>query len=254
MSKEAKLRQVFGALGLVHLPDYLQANLPTTGKKEELISRIIASPAAFGPPAPNNPAPAPVETAPSGGDDDLFKPPEEFDWNLVATSAETEGTGTSVASYAPAGGPTPLTGKPLSPRKPTSASKATPISTPAPVPPSSTPASVPAAGMNKPGAEPSKPVEPVPLDPEEAKKKARAERFGVPYVPPKAAKPTQPVTQADEVKKVARAARFGSANAATAKPTRTLDPAEEDKKRKRAERFGTQLTEAPVEKKAKTTS
>jgi len=108
-----------------------------------------------------------------------------------------------------------------------------------------------------------------------AKRRARAARFGVPFVEPKVAevkpqkakagKPANtavpnakktatavvPAPPVDETTLKKRADRFGiqkPASAAAPAVAQVVDPVEEEKKRKRAERFG---AAQPAEKKAK---
>ena len=95
------------------------------------------------------------------------------------------------------------------------------------------------------------------MDEQEAKKAARAARFGLPTPEPKptsttpAAAPTSTTTATAAATKTKAAPASKAKAAPAAKAPAVLDPVEEEKKRKRAERFGTVVTE-PEAKKVKT--
>ncbi|KAF9506600.1 hypothetical protein BS47DRAFT_393103 [Hydnum rufescens UP504] len=289
---EAKLK----SLKVPELKSLLsKASLPVSGKKEDLIARIIASPvasAAFqSPNVPNSGNTAPATTGPASVDDDLLKPPEEFDWGATpdvesATAPANETTAPALTTTASASSP-PAAKTAAAPRSaittkvaptPTAAIKAPSNPVPAANPTSVTTSTVTGAvDSTAPAAKTAATT--VPVDDEMAKRQARAERFGIPLVEPKKVIPkavpkvaTVPSTTAGaaetEAKKAARAARFQSAQSSKPTPATTIghrpvgaskaavgpiDPIEEEKKRKRAERFAIKTgdTGAPPEKKVK---
>ncbi|KAF7321549.1 hypothetical protein MKEN_00675900 [Mycena kentingensis (nom. inval.)] len=148
--------------------------------------------------------------------DDLLAPPEEVDWDADADQPTAE---VVVEDAEPA--------KSLEPEA---------------VPTAAEPADVPASATTD-AAE----------DPELAKRKARAERFGIPLVeqrtpvakqqPKKAATAPAAAAKARKTgepddKLNARAARFGTGQKRSAPAVEEVDAEEAERRRKRAERFG----------------
>ncbi|KAF9502019.1 hypothetical protein BDN71DRAFT_1438785 [Pleurotus eryngii] len=216
---ESKLK----ALKVVDLKDILTKSataVPAKANKQELISRILASPAALAEYDKQH-SPAPVEQ-----NEDLLAPPEEVDWNDELS--------------VPAESATPLDTAPAA---------ATPV---APQGPSTTTAASQAAGVDPNSVKPS---EPATEDPDLEARRRRAERFGIPLVEVKkntAAKNARqkgsakqakaaPVPAVDPEKLKARQERFGlqiPTPPTAQKRSAPVDPAEEEKRKKRAERFG----------------
>ncbi|KAF9264251.1 hypothetical protein L218DRAFT_987254 [Marasmius fiardii PR-910] len=153
-----------------------------------------------------------VYNAEHGSPDDLLAPPEDLDWNADEVAAAAK----------PAAKPDSTKSAVKSPSK----AAADPPPTPAPV------------------------ETPTPVDPEEEKRRKRAERFGIPIVESKTA--SQPLVNSDKLK--ARATRFGIKTDDTGKrldtpqsslkraspATEQADPEEAERRKKRAARFGLQ--------------
>ncbi|KAL9711786.1 hypothetical protein Ac2012v2_004858 [Leucoagaricus gongylophorus] len=99
------------------------------------------------------------------------------------------------------------------------------------------PTTVPDAPASASPLPPTSSAEPVEntTDPELDKRKARAERFGIPLVNP---------SSDDEEKLKARAKRFGLDNNKKRPATEQVDSEELEKRRKRAERFRTKTSDA----------
>jgi len=251
---EGKLK----SLKVVDLKDILSkasVSVPAKANKQDLIARILASPAALdvynrlqNPNASTSAAPVSATAT-----DDLLAPPEDFDW---------EGDETGPADALPAKeAPTNKQPAPVSAKTAKPPSKAAAKPTPSPKKPGPAPVAAPSA---TPVTEPADNV--AVIDEELEKRKKRAARFGVPLVetpkprpsptkrasnaPRNAATPTAPLDNPDKLQ--ARAARFG-----TGKPAEPVigkkrsveemvDPEELEKRKKRAERFGI----APVGNKA----
>ncbi|KAH7922378.1 hypothetical protein BV22DRAFT_1106669 [Leucogyrophana mollusca] len=244
---DAKLK----SLKVVELRDILakaSAPAPAKANKQDLINKIIASPAAIQIYNQQYPSAQPKKTPAVPISDDLLAPPEDVDW-----AAEDNDVPTPTPTPAPA-----QQVKPPSKQPPASSS------------PSTAP---PAAAEKPPSAKASSTVAPTDapavVDDELAKRKARAERFGVPLVEPKKLRQPQAkkgappqaktnstaasdrhsdIFQQDPEKLKARAARFGTSKPANepspksgqkrAAPVEEVDPEEQEKRRKRAERFG----------------
>jgi len=213
---------------------------PAKANKQDLIARILASPAALG--VYNklqNPTLIPVQQSTVA--DDLLAPPEDFDWEGDETAPAVQPAAKMVHSNKPS------TKEPAKPAKPTK--------------PASKSAAKPASPAKKPAAIAAQTVEPLQddtavVDEELEKRKKRAARFGVPLVesrklaPPKSgsntlrkasATPTAPLDNPENLR--ARAARFGTAPtkpvAGRKRPAEEVVDAEElEKRKKRAERFG----------------
>lgn len=248
---EAKLK----ALKVADLKEILvkaSAPAPARVNKQDLINKILANPTAvkvyeelYLPSNPTSkPAPtSPPKQAPPASTDDLLAPPEDLDWSIM------DAGDVPPVTASPAKNPVPPHQPP--PTKPTQENNhATPPQAPA-VPASSTKAS-PLPSNNV------KADNPVTVDDELEKRKARAARFGIPLV-----EPTQPLQH--QVRKVSqtkqtgqllddperlkkRAERFGVSNAPVqpaksgskrAAPAEEVDAEELERRRKRAERFGT---------------
>ncbi|KAG7090825.1 hypothetical protein E1B28_009907 [Marasmius oreades] len=158
-----------------------------------------------------------VYHAEHGAPDDLLAPPEDVDWTAEEAIAKSAVATSEVAV------------KPLS--------KAVDPPTAAAVPPSSVASSqLPEASAQ--------------VDPEEEKRRKRAERFGIPLVESKKARlAAQPPADSEALK--ARASRFGIKTDGTGKPldtpqsghkrdlsaTEQIDPEELERRKKRAARF-----------------
>jgi len=228
------------SLKVVDLKDILAkaaVSVPAKANKQDLIARVLASPAALdvynklqNPNASSSAAPTAT--------DDLLAPPEDFDWE----GDEAGPPDAPPTKEAPSNKPPPTvsakTTKPMS----KAAAKPAPSSAPTPVVTSET---EPADGA-------------VVVDEELEKRKKRAARFGVPLVetpkphtspakraliaPRNVTTPTGPTD--NPVKLQARAARFGINR--PAEPIigkkrlveEVVDAEELEKRKKRAERFG----------------
>ncbi|KAJ8488896.1 hypothetical protein ONZ51_g3238 [Trametes cubensis] len=245
---DAKLK----ALKVVELKDILNkagVAIPSKANKQDLIAKIIASPAAVDVYNQQH-GPAPTEAAPNAS-----KPASKAQQN----------------SEVPPPAPTPAAAEPTKPSKPASTAKPSPATKPASQAapkqsdaPTSPPKEQTASSTTS--AQPS-------ADEEAEKRKARAARFGIPVVEPKAApaqkngkaasngKPakTAAALGEDAEKLAARAARFGTQVASTeaaksngtangkkrsAPPSEHVDEEELARRKKRAERFGIPLVGA----------
>ncbi|KAI5118918.1 hypothetical protein M0805_003742, partial [Coniferiporia weirii] len=264
------------ALKVVDLKDLLaRAGVPIPAKanKPDLIANIIASPSALdvfhetyskGTKSSGTSTPKPAAAAAAAKpvspvraevekevpavemekDENFLAPPEPFDW-----SASSEISAATTA-------------------KPASKS-ATNASTKTPTPPNASTTTVPSSAVAPATSDGTNSVAPLTEDEEAAKRRARAERFGIPVVAPskpsvtrgKKAAPTKDanakkapvkdvVVPDDSEKLNARAARFGndvkpttSKNAILGQkrsaPAEAVDAEELERRRKRAERFGT---------------
>ncbi|KAH8107494.1 hypothetical protein DFH11DRAFT_1549512 [Phellopilus nigrolimitatus] len=237
---ESKLK----ALKVVDLKDVLTragVSIPTKANKPDLIAKIIASPAALsvfdeihgsGVKAPGVSTPRPVaapaapakvemqtkvkETENATGDDPLVRVQPE---NAVKPPSTTSSAKSKPASAAP------------------TIVSTTSVKTPKSTTTLSNPASVsPAAAQSAPQEE--APAAAITEDEETARRRARAERFGIPFVAPKktstqtkAAKPTAPKAAA-----AAKTAVNGAGGRkAAAKPVVNVDP---ETLNARAQRFG----------------
>ncbi|KAF8513166.1 hypothetical protein BU17DRAFT_68935 [Hysterangium stoloniferum] len=253
---EAKLKSL-RVPDLRELLSKASVTVPAKAKKEDLIAKILASPAAleaFGhQEAPNGEKRKVTAPPQSGVDDDLLAPPEEFDWDPSADASSAK--------------PAEITAKTAPP----------PVPAPAPTaavaaPPSTTKTIT--TTTSKPEAATTTAAQ----DDELEKRRKRAARFGIPLVEPKGQKreqkpapgangakapraaPRANLTAQEAEKAAARAARFGMPNvtgaatattAASVVPTtaaavtpqkRARSPAAVDKeemerRKKRAERF-----------------
>ncbi|KDQ27852.1 hypothetical protein PLEOSDRAFT_1104526 [Pleurotus ostreatus PC15] len=215
---ESKLKAL-KVVDLRHILSKSATAVPAKANKQELISRILASPAALAE-YNNQHSPAPVDQT-----EDLLAPPEEVDWNDELS--------------VPAESATPLDTAPAA---------ATPV---APQEPSTATAASQAAGVPN----SVNPSEPATGDPDLEARRRRAERFGIPLVevkkkataknatqkgPAKQAK-AAPVPAIDPEKLKARQERFGlqtSTPPTAQKRSAPVDPVEEERRKKRAERFG----------------
>ncbi|KAF7315322.1 hypothetical protein MIND_00046800 [Mycena indigotica] len=150
--------------------------------------------------------------------DDLLAPPEDLDWDADQVAAEPE-----VVAVTEPETPAPT------PPEPAPKTTVEPIATETVVSPPST----------------TEKAE----DPELAKRKQRAERFGIPLVEPrkpveKQPKKTTPTKAANgnlketEEKLNSRAARFGTGKKRPAPAVEEVDAEEQERRQKRAERFG----------------
>ncbi|KAI6144028.1 hypothetical protein BKA82DRAFT_4179611 [Pisolithus tinctorius] len=247
---EAKLK----ALKVADLKEILvKASAPAPGRvnKQDLISRILANPAAvkvyeelYPAPKPTSnttftPTSPPKNAPPPSNNDDLLAPPEDLDWSAMDTGDVPPVTASPAKN--------PVAPQQPPPTKPTQEDCATPSKAPS-APASSTKTSpLPANGTKADKA--------VVVDEELEKRKARAARFGIPLVEPKQpfqrqarkvseAKQAGPLLDdADKLKK--RAERFGASNS-PGQLTRSgskraapeeVDAEELERRRKRAERF-----------------
>jgi SAP domain-containing ribonucleoprotein len=230
----------YSKLKVAELKDLLTSrSLPVSGKKEELVARLVES--DKGQPVVDDLG-------------DLAPPEEEYDWDAPTTktycSASTQLT---TSSAKPEAKPAPAPAAPSVPAKPQTATPAVP-SQPleAPKAPAETTTKSPPAAST--------------TDTEDAlaieleKRKRRAERFGIPLA--ESAKAIErvkrfgdPTSTTEEAKKEARAKKFGNqvwakngktGNTAQKKEEKATpvvnkvldDPVEAEKARKRAERFG----------------
>ncbi|KZS98555.1 hypothetical protein SISNIDRAFT_481279 [Sistotremastrum niveocremeum HHB9708] len=264
---EAKLK----TLKVVDLKQILtKANVTVGAKanKADLVAKILASPEALrvangdGDEHTGSAAPAVADRL---QDDDLLAPPEDIDWDISDP--------TPSAPVVP-----PPTAASTTSAKPVSAA-APPVQPPQP---SETPAAPSQDEAEKPAVEPSNGAATVEAaaakaDEEAEKRKARAARFGIPVVEPKAPKPprqpkaaakeqskadapkpkapTQPKaavikTTVDDTEKVQkRAERFGlnkptapSTGEKRSRASIAVDEEEEEKRKKRAARFGASVS------------
>ncbi|CAE6459251.1 unnamed protein product, partial [Rhizoctonia solani] len=166
---EAKLK----ALKVADLKEILTKSstpIPSKANKADLIAKILATPEALklagGESAPAAEE-APVEAPAKPVDDDLLAPPDEFDWD--GTNAKPDAGASAEAKPAestPAAEPT--TAATTEPVVPTEGGAAKPAEGDA---------STPAEGESKPEEGAAKPV-----DEELERRKARAARFGIPFV------------------------------------------------------------------------
>ena len=210
-------------------------SLPVSGKKEELVARLVESEGKS-------------KSTANADLGDLAPPEDDYDWDEPATkmylSTEVQLTGSTAKpeskpapAPAPASAPVPAAAKPAAtPKQPLEAPK-----------PSSetTPKSPPVAASTEATDEV--------LAAELEKRKRRAERFGIPLADSvkaieRAKRFGTTETTLNESKKQARAKRFGNQvwtksgtsqeSQAPAKAKVLEDPVEAEKARKRAERFG----------------
>ncbi|KAH7888799.1 hypothetical protein F5I97DRAFT_2055740 [Phlebopus sp. FC_14] len=244
---EAKLK----SLKVLELKDILsKASAPAPAKtnKQDLINRIVATPAAVQiynqlHHASSQPKSAPESNPPNlSSHDDLLAPPEDLDWTTEETSAPATVTVPDPKKSSPAQEPAQPPDAQLVAPTPPSSSNARPEAPSAALPPNVT-----------------QPTEKrAVIDNELEKRKARAARFGIPLVEEKGSRsprarkftgrPTAKTHSVDDPEKLkARAERFGTSSgdqpakgSSKRAPVEEVDAEEQERRRKRAERFGTQ--------------
>ena len=208
-------------------------SLPVSGKKEELVARLLESEGKS-------------KSTANADLGDLAPPEDDYDWDEPATktysSMEIQLTGSTTKSETKAA-PAPASAPASSAAKPAAAPKQ-PLE--APKPSSETTAKSPPVAASTEATDEA-------LAAELEKRKRRAERFGIPLADSvkaleRAKRFGTTETTLDESKKQARGKRFGnqvwtknvpSEEAKAPVKAKVLDdPAEAEKARKRAERFG----------------
>ncbi|CAE6539777.1 hypothetical protein RSOLAG22IIIB_13108 [Rhizoctonia solani] len=165
---EAKLK----ALKVADLKEILSKSstpIPSKANKADLIAKILATPEALklaGGESTPAAVEAPVEVPAKPVDDDLLAPPDEFDWDGTSAKPDTgASTEAKPAESVPAVESATTTTEPAAPTE-DNATK-----------PAEGDASTPAEGQSKAEEGATKPV-----DEELERRKARAARFGIPFV------------------------------------------------------------------------
>jgi len=227
----------YSKLKVAELKDLLTSrSLPVSGKKEELVARLVES--DKGQPVVDDLG-------------DLAPPEEEYDWDAPATKTYCSGsTQLTTSSAKPEAKPAPVPSAPSAPTKPQTATPATFLEDPKP--------SVETTAQSPPIASTTDTADALAIELE--KRKRRAERFGIPLADgakaiERAKRFGGPTSTTEEAKKEARGRKFGNqawtkngknGNTAPKKEEKTKpvakkisdDPTEAEKARKRAERFG----------------
>lgn len=229
---EPKLKQ----LKVADLKEILQkasVALPAKATKADLVTKILATPAAveqFNKHNSSNGTTSETPSVPAPADNDLLSPPEQFEWESTTTTAPAPTSAQPKVAAPVKTAPTPAAAQNTVPPKPSAPAAAN--TTPTPTAQTHSDASKVAAA-----------------DDELEKRKKRAARFGVPLVESKqqpAPKPkAAPQTTGEDPSKLqSRAARFGVpvANSGQKRPAPPVDKEEEEKRKKRAERFGNATT------------
>ncbi|KAG9046252.1 hypothetical protein FS837_004778 [Tulasnella sp. UAMH 9824] len=224
-------------------PILQKVGLPVSGKKNELVDRILASKEALAA-AGLGDEPAPAAQEDMNADLPDLPAEEPIVSNTVPTPAHVPAPVAAVPAAEPPAAATTTTA-PEAPKLDDEAERRRKRAERFGIPfvdekKKAAPPAKPASGAGASKASGAKPAAApaAPASPEEDRLRKRAERFGLPVATAGAA---------------SNGRTKGAAKETAPAPAAVVDPAEEEKKRKRAERFG-KVSGAPVEKKAKADS